>query len=90
MCVCVWWLSGRCLAGCWSWPAGYFKDRLRGLGMEERSEGWDCPVLRGLDESKKDTRIFLGLIRVTLTLVARPICRVSSCWPVAAEIRSSD
>ncbi len=34
--------------------------------MEERSEGWNCPALKGLDESKeKDTRIFLGLIRVT-------------------------
>ncbi len=57
--------------------------------MEERSEGWNCPVLKGLDESKeKDTRIFLGLIRVTLTLVSGPICRVSGCWLVAVQIRS--
>ncbi len=76
VCVCVWWTSCRYLAGRWAWPAGCFKDRLRGLRMEERSEGWNCPALKGLDESKeKDTRIFLGLIRVTLTLVSGPICQ---------------
>lgn len=71
-------MCGRMQADVWLYiglASSFFKTRLRGLGMEERSERWDCPALRGPDESKeKDTRIFLGLIRVTLTLVAGPIC----------------
>lgn len=35
----VWQDIGLGLVGC-------FKNRLRGFGMEQRSEGWDCPALK--------------------------------------------